>query len=96
MTGVELPLALFLLANLAVAIVCAACGPTPADRTLVALLFGSTGVAILWSRNANTCRRFGLRPNEVAFGATPYTSGHGQDLRERVRGMASALSCGRA
>lgn len=47
MTGVELPLALFLLANLAVALVRAARGPTPADRMLVALLFGSTGVAIL-------------------------------------------------
>lgn len=47
MTGLELPLALFLLANLAVALVRAARGPTPADRMLVALLFGSTGVAIL-------------------------------------------------
>lgn len=47
MTGLELPLALFLLLNLVVALMRAARGPTPADRMLTALLFGSTGVGIL-------------------------------------------------
>lgn len=47
MTGLELPLALFLLINLVVALVRAARGPTPADRMLTALLFGSTGVGVL-------------------------------------------------
>lgn len=47
MTGIEFPLALFLLANLAVALAAAARGPTAADRMLVALLFGSTGAGIL-------------------------------------------------
>jgi len=47
MTGLELPVALFLLANLLVALLVAARGPTSADRMLVALLFGSTGVGIL-------------------------------------------------
>ncbi len=47
MTGLELPLALFLLANLAAALWRAARGPTEADRMLAALLFGSTGVGIL-------------------------------------------------
>jgi multicomponent Na+:H+ antiporter subunit F len=40
-------LALFLLANLLAALWLAARGPTPADRMLVALLFGTTGVGIL-------------------------------------------------
>ncbi len=47
MTGLELPLALFLLANLVAALARAARGPTAADRMLAALLFGSTGVGIL-------------------------------------------------
>lgn len=47
MTGLESPIALFLLANLAVALVRAARGPTVADRMLAALLFGTTGVGIL-------------------------------------------------
>lgn len=49
MTGHELllPLALFLLLNLVVALMRAARGPTPADRMLTALLFGSTGVGVL-------------------------------------------------
>ncbi len=47
MTGIEWPLALFLLGNLAVALLAAARGPTAADRMLVALLFGSTGVGIV-------------------------------------------------
>lgn len=38
---------LFLLANLVVTLVAALRGPTPADRMLVALLFGTTGTAIL-------------------------------------------------
>jgi multicomponent Na+:H+ antiporter subunit F len=38
---------LFLLANLVVALVAAARGPTPADRMLVALLFGTGGTAVL-------------------------------------------------
>jgi multicomponent Na+:H+ antiporter subunit F len=47
MTGLEFLVALFLLANLAVALVRAARGPTVADRMLAALLFGTTGVGIL-------------------------------------------------
>ncbi|OGB32380.1 MAG: hypothetical protein A3F78_02445 [Burkholderiales bacterium RIFCSPLOWO2_12_FULL_61_40] len=47
MTGLELPVALFLLINLVVALVAAGRGPTPADRMLTALLFGSTGVGML-------------------------------------------------
>lgn len=47
MTGIEFPLALFLLGNLIVALLAAARGPTAADRMLVALLFGSTGVGIV-------------------------------------------------
>lgn len=45
----ELPMLLagFLLANLAVALIRVLRGPTDADRMLVALLFGTTGVAIL-------------------------------------------------
>ncbi len=39
--------ALFLLANLVIALIAAARGPTPADRMLVALLFGTAGTAIL-------------------------------------------------
>lgn len=42
-----LAVALFLLANLVVALIAAARGPTPADRMLMALLFGTTGVGIL-------------------------------------------------
>ncbi|MEW6552632.1 MAG: monovalent cation/H+ antiporter complex subunit F [Pseudomonadota bacterium] len=40
-------LAIFLLLNLIVALVRVARGPTPADRLLAALLFGTTGSAIL-------------------------------------------------
>lgn len=47
MTGFEMPLAFFLLGNLVVALVAAARGPTAADRMLIALLFGSTGVGII-------------------------------------------------
>lgn len=47
MTGLELSIAFFLLLNLAAALERAARGPTPADRMLAALLFGSTGVGIL-------------------------------------------------
>lgn len=47
MTGLELPVALFLLINLVMALVAAVRGPTLADRMLTTLLFGSTGVAIL-------------------------------------------------
>lgn len=39
--------ALFLLANLVIALIAAARGPTPADRMLVALLFGTAATAIL-------------------------------------------------
>lgn len=44
MTGLEGPLALFLLINLLAALGRAIRGPTAADRMLAALLFGSTGV----------------------------------------------------
>ncbi|MDP3139418.1 MAG: monovalent cation/H+ antiporter complex subunit F [Azonexus sp.] len=47
MTGFELPLALFLLVNLFVALLASARGPSAGDRLLMALLFGSTGVGIL-------------------------------------------------
>ena len=47
MHGLELVLALFLLINLAAALIRAARGPTAADRMQAALLFGSTGVGIL-------------------------------------------------
>jgi multicomponent Na+:H+ antiporter subunit F len=40
-------IALFLMANLVVALVAAARGPTSADRMLVALLLGTTGTAVL-------------------------------------------------
>lgn len=47
MTALPLVLALFLLANLMVALVRVVRGPTDADRMLAALLFGTTGVAVL-------------------------------------------------
>ncbi len=47
MNSLTLALAVFLLVNLLVALVRVARGPTPADRLLAALLFGTTGVAIL-------------------------------------------------
>ncbi len=47
MTGFEMPLAFFLLGDLVVALVAAARGPTAADRMLIALLFGSTGVGVI-------------------------------------------------
>jgi multicomponent Na+:H+ antiporter subunit F len=45
--SLTLGLATFLLLNLLVALLRLARGPTPADRLLAALLFGTTGVAIL-------------------------------------------------
>ena len=47
MTGSALILAIFLLANLLVALLRVTRGPTPADRMLAAMLFGTTGVALL-------------------------------------------------
>lgn len=47
MNTLALAVALFLLANLVVALAAAARGSTPADRMLMALLFGTTGTAIL-------------------------------------------------
>lgn len=47
MTGLEWPVALFLLVNLLVALIRAARGPTVADRMLAALLFGTAGVGLL-------------------------------------------------
>lgn len=47
MSGLDLAIALFLLANLVMALLVAARGPTAADRMLMALLFGSTGTGIL-------------------------------------------------
>jgi multicomponent Na+:H+ antiporter subunit F len=47
MTGLEGPVALFLLVNLAATLVRVARGPTAADRMLAALLFGTTGVGVL-------------------------------------------------
>lgn len=45
--ALSLGLAIFLLLNLIAALWRAARGPSPADRMLAALLFGSTGVGIL-------------------------------------------------
>lgn len=45
--SLPLLLALFLLANLLAALVRVVRGPTSADRLLAALLFGTTGVAML-------------------------------------------------
>ncbi|MDI6751033.1 MAG: monovalent cation/H+ antiporter complex subunit F [Pseudomonadota bacterium] len=47
MTTLMLLTAVFLLGNLVVALLAAARGPTPADRMLMALLFGTTGTGIL-------------------------------------------------
>lgn len=47
MTDLYLILALFLLINLLATLWRVTRGPTPADRLLAALLFGTTGVAIL-------------------------------------------------
>lgn len=47
MNALLLALAIFLLANLLAALFRVLRGPTPADRLLAALLFGTTGVAIL-------------------------------------------------
>jgi multicomponent Na+:H+ antiporter subunit F len=47
MSTLVMAVAFFLLANLVVALVAAARGPTPADRMLMALLFGTTGTGIL-------------------------------------------------
>lgn len=47
MNGLPLLLAVFLLANLLIALLSILRGPTAADRLLAALLFGTTGVAIL-------------------------------------------------
>jgi multicomponent Na+:H+ antiporter subunit F len=45
--NLPLILAIFLFVNLLAALLRVAAGPTPADRLLAALLFGTTGVAIL-------------------------------------------------
>lgn len=47
MNTLVLAVALFLLANLVVALIAAARGPTSADRMLMALLFGTVGTGIL-------------------------------------------------
>lgn len=47
MDKLNLMLAVFLLANLLLALWRVTRGPTPADRLLAALLFGTTGVALL-------------------------------------------------
>lgn len=47
MTTLAAVLALFLLANLVIALVRAVKGPTDADRMLAALLFGTTGAGVL-------------------------------------------------
>ena len=47
MTCFGLILAVFLLTNLLMAMLLVSRGPTPADQMLVALLFGTTGVALL-------------------------------------------------
>lgn len=47
MSALPLALAVLLLANLVAALIRVVRGPTAADRLLAALLFGTTGVAIL-------------------------------------------------
>lgn len=47
MSDPTLTLAVFLLANLLVALLKVTRGPAPADHMLAALLFGTTGVALL-------------------------------------------------
>jgi multicomponent Na+:H+ antiporter subunit F len=47
MTTLVLAVALFLLANLVVALIAAARGPTAADHMLMALLIGTTGTGTL-------------------------------------------------
>jgi multicomponent Na+:H+ antiporter subunit F len=47
MSMLSLLIALFLLANLTVALIATSRGPTPADHMLVAMLFGTTGTAVL-------------------------------------------------
>lgn len=47
MSDLDMMLAVFLLANLVVALLRVMRGPTPADRILAALLFATTGVAAL-------------------------------------------------
>lgn len=47
MSGLAAAIALFLLLNLAAALIVVARGPSAADRMLAALLFGTTGVAVL-------------------------------------------------
>lgn len=47
MNTLLLAVALFLLANLGLALIVAARGSTPADRMLMALLIGTTGTGIL-------------------------------------------------
>ena len=47
MTGLEVPIAGFLLINLLASLVRVTRGPTAADRMLAALLFGTTGVGVL-------------------------------------------------
>lgn len=47
MTGLEAPIAVFLLINLLASLVRVTRGPTAADRMLAALLFGTTGVGVL-------------------------------------------------
>lgn len=47
MTALPLALALFLLANLLAALLLVVRGPTAADRLLAALLFSTTGTAVL-------------------------------------------------
>lgn len=61
MTTLAGVLALFLLANLVVALVRAVRGPTDADRMLAALLFGTTGAGVLLLlAHAGTPRTSGL------------------------------------
>lgn len=47
MSGLHAGLALFLLVNLAAALLRVARGPSAADRMLAALLFGTTGVSVV-------------------------------------------------
>ena len=74
MNSLALILAVFLLANLLVALLRVARGPTPADRLLAALLFGTTGVAILLLRSLATDNA-ALRDAALVFALRAASSG---------------------
>ncbi|WP_211364236.1 monovalent cation/H+ antiporter complex subunit F [Propionivibrio limicola] len=90
--GFEQPVALFLLVNLVIALLRAARGPTVADRMLMALLFGSTGVGILVLLSAHggtplidVALTLALLAaiSGIAFARRAWQSGHGAENETR-------------